>query len=55
MNRAMWRELTAIYLDPKSEYYAHKRIEKYPNSSVYENVGYAFALFKRLTPMCDRV
>jgi len=46
MNRAMWRELTAIYLDPKSQYYAHKRIEKYINSSVYENVGYAFALFK---------
>lgn len=46
MDKEMWEELTAIYLDPQSQYYAHKRIEKYINSSVYENVGYAFALFK---------
>lgn len=46
MNRDLWQELTDVYMDPDSKYNAFKRIEKYPNSSVYENVGYAFALFK---------
>lgn len=46
MNRDMWQELTDVYMNPDSKYNAFARIEKYPNSSVYENVGYAFALFK---------
>ena len=46
MNRDLWQELTDVYMDPESKYNAFARIEKYPNSSVYENVGYAFALFK---------
>jgi len=46
MNRDFWQELTDVYMDPDSKYNAFARIEKYPNSSVYENVGYAFALFK---------
>ncbi len=46
MNRQLWQELTDVYMDPDSKYNAFKRIEKYPNSSIYENVGYAFALFK---------
>ncbi len=46
MNRDFWQELTDVYMDPQSKYNAFRRIEKYPNSSVYENVGYAFALFK---------
>ena len=46
MNRDMWQELTDMYMDPESKYYAFDRIEKYQNSSVYENVSYAFALFK---------
>lgn len=46
MNRDMWQELNDMYMDPDSKYYAFGRIEKYPNSSIYENVGYAFALFK---------
>jgi len=46
MNRDMWQELTDMYMDPESKYNAFARIEKYPNSSIYENVGYAFALFK---------
>jgi hypothetical protein len=33
-------------MDPESKYNAFSRIKQYPNSSVYENVGYAFALFK---------
>jgi len=46
MNRELWQELTDMYMDPGSKYYAFNRIEKYQNSSVYENVSYAFALFK---------
>jgi ADP-ribosylglycohydrolase len=46
MNRELWQELTDVYMDPESKYYAFARIEKYPNSSIYENVGYSFALFK---------
>jgi len=46
MNRDMWQELTDMYMKPESKYYAFSRIEKYPNSSIYENVSYAFALFK---------
>ena len=46
MDRNMWQELTDMYMDPDSKYNAFARIEKYPNSSIYENVGYAFALFK---------
>lgn len=46
MNRDMWQELSDMYMDPDSKYYAFSRIEKYKNSSIYENVGYAFALFK---------
>lgn len=46
MNRDMWQELTNVYVNPKSKYYAFARIEKYPNSSIYENVSFAFALFK---------
>ncbi len=46
MEKEMWQELTDVYMDPESKYNAFRRIEKYPNSSVYENVGYAFALFK---------
>lgn len=46
MDRDMWQELTDMYMDPDSKYNAFARIEKYPNSSIYENVGYAFALFK---------
>ncbi|NOR74647.1 MAG: hypothetical protein GQ525_05765 [Draconibacterium sp.] len=46
MNREMWQELTDVYMDPKSKYNAFARIKQYPNSSVYENVGFAFALFK---------
>ncbi|MDX1284731.1 MAG: ADP-ribosylglycohydrolase family protein, partial [Draconibacterium sp.] len=46
MNRDLWQELTDVYLDPESRYFAHDRIEKYINSSIYENVSYAFALFK---------
>ena len=46
MDRDMWQELTNMYMDPDSKYNAFARIEKYPNSSIYENVGYAFALFK---------
>jgi hypothetical protein len=33
-------------MKPDSKYYAFSRIEKYKNSSIYENVGFAFALFK---------
>jgi hypothetical protein len=46
MNRDLWQEITDMYMDPGSRYYAFDRIEKYPNSSIYENVSYAFALFK---------
>ena len=46
MNRELWQELSDMYLEPESKYYAFSRIEKYKNSSVYENVSYAFALFK---------
>jgi ADP-ribosylglycohydrolase len=46
MNREMWQELTDVYMEPDSKYNAFARIEQYPNSSVYENVGFAFALFK---------
>jgi ADP-ribosylglycohydrolase len=46
MDRAMWQELTDVYMEPDSKYNAFARIRKYPNSSIYENVGYAFALFK---------
>ena len=46
MNREMWQALTDVYMDPDSKYNAFARIEQYPNSSVYENVGFAFALFK---------
>jgi len=46
MNRDMWQELSDMYIEPESKYYAFSRIEKYKNSSVYENVSYAFALFK---------
>jgi ADP-ribosylglycohydrolase len=46
MNRELWQELSDMYVEPESKYYAFSRIEKYQNSSVYENVSYAFALFK---------
>jgi len=46
MDRAMWQELSDMYMEPDSKYYAFSRIEKYPNSSIYENVSFAFALFK---------
>ena len=46
MNRDMWQELTDVYMDPESKYNAFARIKQYPNSSIYENVGFAFALFK---------
>ena len=46
MNRDLWQELSDMYVEPESKYYAFSRIEKYKNSSVYENVSYAFALFK---------
>lgn len=46
MDREMWQALTDVYMDPDSKYNAFARIEKYPNSSIYENVGFAFALFK---------
>lgn len=46
MNRKFWQELTDVYMNPQSKYYAFARIEKYPNSSIYENVGFSFALFK---------
>jgi len=46
MDREMWQALTEVYMDPDSKYNAFARIEQYPNSSVYENVGFAFALFK---------
>jgi ADP-ribosylglycohydrolase len=46
MNRDLWKELSELYVDPDSKYYVFDRIEKYINSSIYENVGYAFALFK---------
>ncbi|KXB07887.1 hypothetical protein AKJ55_01750 [candidate division MSBL1 archaeon SCGC-AAA382M17] len=46
MNRDMWQELTDMYADPDSPYYAFDRIEKYRLSSIYENVTYAIALFK---------
>lgn len=46
MNRDLWKELSDVYVDPESKYYAFDRIDKYINSSIYENVSYAFALFK---------
>jgi ADP-ribosylglycohydrolase len=46
MDRDMWKELSDMYVDPESKYYAFDRIDKYINSSIYENVSYAFALFK---------
>ena len=46
MDREMWQALTDVYMDPDSRYNAFARIKHYPNSSVYENVGFAFALFK---------
>ena len=46
MNRDLWKELSDMYVDPDSKYYAFDRIDKYINSSVYENVSYALALFK---------
>ncbi|MCK5470389.1 MAG: ADP-ribosylglycohydrolase family protein [Cyclobacteriaceae bacterium] len=46
MDRDMWQELSDMYMDPESKYNAFARIEKYPNSSIFENVGFAFALFK---------
>jgi hypothetical protein len=36
MNREMWQELTNVYMDPKSKYHVFSRIEKYPNSSIFE-------------------
>ena len=46
MNRKMWKELTNMYGNPESPYYAFDRIEKYQMSSIYENVTCAFAIFK---------
>ncbi len=46
MDRSMWKELSDMYVMPESRYYAYDRIEKYINSSVYENVTYSLALFK---------
>ena len=46
MNEDMWQELSDMYIEPDSKYYAFTRIKKYPNSSIYENVSLAFALFK---------
>ncbi len=39
-------ELNAMYADPNSPYCIEGRIEKYPWSSIYENVTCAFAIFK---------
>ncbi len=46
MDRSLWKELSDMYVNPDSRYYAFNRIDKYINSSVYENVSYAMALFK---------
>jgi len=46
MDRSLWKELSDMYVLPESKYYAFNRIDKYINSSIYENVTYALALFK---------
>lgn len=46
LDRKFREELNAMYADPNSPYCIDGRIEKYPLSSIYENVTCAFAIFK---------
>lgn len=46
MDPAFWKELNAMYADPSSRYCVDKRIERYPQSSIFENVTCAFAMLK---------
>ena len=44
--KKMLRELNKMYGDPESPYFADKRIPRYVQSSIFENVAVAFAIFK---------
>lgn len=46
MDPAFWKELNAMYADPESPYCVNNRIEKYPQSSIFENVTCSFAILK---------
>ncbi len=46
MDRRLRADLNSMYADPSSPYYANNRIEKYRQSSIYENVTCAFTIFK---------
>ena len=44
--KPMLIELNEMYSDPNSKYFADKRIPRYVQSSIFENVSFAFAIFK---------
>ncbi len=46
MDPGFRKELNRMYANPASPYFAEKRIEKYVQSSIYENVTCAFAIFR---------
>lgn len=46
MDPAFWKELNTMYTDPSSPYCVDKRIERYPQSSIFENVTCSFAMLK---------
>lgn len=46
MARGFRDELNAMYADPSSPYCVNSRIERYPQSSIFENVTCSFAIFK---------
>jgi ADP-ribosylglycohydrolase len=46
MDPGFRKELNQMYAHPSSPYFAANRIEKYVQSSIYENVTCAFAIFK---------
>ncbi len=44
--KPMLIELNEMYSDPNSKYFADNRIPRYVQSSIFENVSFAFAIFK---------
>lgn len=46
MDRGFRKDLNQMYTDPASPYCVDNRIQEYPQSSIYENVTCAFAIFK---------